>query len=415
MTTTDPNKTVFISYRRSVSKYIARSIFLDLHQKGYDAFLDVETIDSGGWETIILNQIAARTHFLLVLTPGTLERCSEPNDMLRREIEQAIDLGRNIVLLLAENYDFKADEKYLTGKLGGLPKYNALNLYYDYFDEGMEKLRSRFLKQPTYQPVITPAPPAETSRVKQSIETSAERPMPTAEELNAEQYFVSASEKHQKGEFDSAIADYTKAIQLQPDYPYAYNDRGAARASRGDLDGAIADYNKAIQLKPDIAYAYNNRGIVRVSRGDLDGAIADYTQAIQLQPDYANAYNNKGVAHVGKDDFNAAIADYTQAIRLKSDFFESYYNRGEIYFVQREYDKSLSDFKKFNDLRPGDNFALAGLAITQHALGNLSEAHRLWKLLIGLDTRYKDADWVKTELNWADPLVDEARKLIAEL
>src|SRR4051794_39331790 len=113
----DPNKTVFISYRRDVSKYLARSIFQDLIQNGYDAFLDVEKINSGSWESIILNQIAARAHFLLILTPGTMDRCDEPNDMLRREIEHAIRLGRNIVLLLADNFEFKSVRKFLTGQL----------------------------------------------------------------------------------------------------------------------------------------------------------------------------------------------------------------------------------------------------------------------------------------------------------
>ena len=80
----DTNKTVFISYRRDVSKYLAMAVFKDLQQNGYDAFLDVEKIDSGSWESVILNQIAARTHFVLLLTPGTLNRCIEPNDVLRR-------------------------------------------------------------------------------------------------------------------------------------------------------------------------------------------------------------------------------------------------------------------------------------------------------------------------------------------
>jgi len=59
---------------------------MDLRQHGYDVFMDVESIDSGQFETIILDQIAARAHFLVILTHGTLERCQEPNDWLRREI-----------------------------------------------------------------------------------------------------------------------------------------------------------------------------------------------------------------------------------------------------------------------------------------------------------------------------------------
>ncbi len=87
----DEHKTVFISYRRNVASFIARAIFLELRANGYDVFMDVESIDSGAFDTIILRQIEARAHFVLILTPGTLERCAEPGDWLRREIEHAMD------------------------------------------------------------------------------------------------------------------------------------------------------------------------------------------------------------------------------------------------------------------------------------------------------------------------------------
>src|SRR5678816_2895082 len=100
MTDSDSGNTVFISYRRAVSSFIARAVFLDLRAHEYDVFMDVESIDAGHFETILMNQIAARAHFVLILTPGTLDRVNEPGDILRREIEQAMDLRRNIIPVL---------------------------------------------------------------------------------------------------------------------------------------------------------------------------------------------------------------------------------------------------------------------------------------------------------------------------
>lgn len=77
-------KTVFISYRREKSKHLARAIYQDLRMHGWDVFLDVTTIDSGDFDRIILNQIAARAHFILLISPGALERCASPGDWLRR-------------------------------------------------------------------------------------------------------------------------------------------------------------------------------------------------------------------------------------------------------------------------------------------------------------------------------------------
>src|SRR5208283_2227106 len=66
--------------------------------------------------------------------------------------------------------------------------------------------------------------------------------------------------------------------------------RGSAKGIKGDWDGAIADYTKAIDLKPDFAIAYCSRGSAEAMKGEWDGAIADYTKALKLKPDLAEAY-----------------------------------------------------------------------------------------------------------------------------
>ena len=67
------------------------AIFQDLTQHGYDVFIDYDGIASGNFETVILENIRARAHFLVLLTPTALERCSDPEDWMRREIEAALD------------------------------------------------------------------------------------------------------------------------------------------------------------------------------------------------------------------------------------------------------------------------------------------------------------------------------------
>src|SRR5258706_7557948 len=101
---TNIGNSVFISYRRDTSAFIARAVFQDLRAHSIDVFMDVESIDSGQFDSVILNQIASRPYFLLILTPGTLERCNEPNDWLRREIEHAMSLQRMIVPLTTPKF-----------------------------------------------------------------------------------------------------------------------------------------------------------------------------------------------------------------------------------------------------------------------------------------------------------------------
>ena len=167
-------KTVFISYRREASRYAARSIFMDLRAHGYDVFMDVESIDSGTFATVILNQIEARAHFLLILAPGTLERIHDENDWLRTEIEHAIELDRNIVPVLVNGFRFEKALPTFTGSLAPLAGYNALTVPDGYFDSAMKKLRDRFLRRPVYAPV-TDTPKEDRQIVKEKIEKAVDQ------------------------------------------------------------------------------------------------------------------------------------------------------------------------------------------------------------------------------------------------
>lgn len=91
-------RSVFISYRRTNLPW-ALAVYQNLSARGYDVFFDYQSINSGDFEQIIKGNIRARAHFLVLLTPTALERCKEPGDWLRQEIEIALAEQRNIVPL----------------------------------------------------------------------------------------------------------------------------------------------------------------------------------------------------------------------------------------------------------------------------------------------------------------------------
>lgn len=110
--------------------------------------------------------------------------------------------------------------------------------------------------------------------------------------------------------------------------PEFYVKRGEALCGAGDHDGAIADYTTAIQMKPDYAEAYNDRGFAYYRKRDGEHAIADFTRAIELRPNYPKAYNSRGVAYMSHG-YGAAksVPDFDRAIALKPDFRYAYINR----------------------------------------------------------------------------------------
>jgi hypothetical protein len=72
-----PSNDVFISYRRSASQNDAYSVYQGLDRRGINVFFDYLSIDEDDWQSVILRQIAARPYFILMVAPGTLNRCKD--------------------------------------------------------------------------------------------------------------------------------------------------------------------------------------------------------------------------------------------------------------------------------------------------------------------------------------------------
>ena len=98
-----------------------------------------------------------------------------------------------------------------------------------------------------------------------------------------------------KGAIDKAILLYTEALNLAPNDCNILSDRATAFLHKKDQLRAMADFDKAVSLDPLYAYRYASRAFAKQSFGDLDGAVADYQKAVDLDPEDAVAHNNLGL------------------------------------------------------------------------------------------------------------------------
>jgi tetratricopeptide (TPR) repeat protein len=130
-----------------------------------------------------------------------------------------------------------------------------------------------------------------------------------------------------KGSWDNAIAEYSKAIDLNPRLAEAYCNRGLAYYNKGQNDEAISDFNKAIDLNPKFVQAYYNRGLAYSEKGQHDKAILEFNKAIDLNPKFAKAYYSRAVSYYFKEEFDKAMENIYKAQRLghpvNSEFFKS--------------------------------------------------------------------------------------------
>ena len=195
----------------------------------------------------------------------------------------------------------------------------------------------------------------------------------------------------QQGNFEKAIDTYNKAIELAPQYAWAYNNRGFARRVSGDPHRAITDFNQAIVLNSQYVAAYNNRGLAKHDLNDYQGAIADFDQAIQLNPQDASAYNHRGAVKYDAGDHRGGIADFDQAIQLNPKFAEAYFNRGLAKYYSGDFLDSIIDFDQAISLNPQYVDAYNNRAGAKHEAGDFQSALADYNQAIELETQYAKA------------------------
>ncbi len=132
---------VFISYRRERGSELARVVHSELERRGVPCFLDVDDLGAEHFDQRLLKEIESTTNFIVILSPGALDRCHQPGDWLRKEIGHAILMKRNIVPLMVEGFEFP-DPKELPEELRELVRHNGVSYSHEYFGATFDKLFS---------------------------------------------------------------------------------------------------------------------------------------------------------------------------------------------------------------------------------------------------------------------------------
>ena len=194
-----------------------------------------------------------------------------------------------------------------------------------------------------------------------SAEEKYEEDMDKKPKLNSWEYFFRANRKYNDGDFSGAIDDYGKAIELDPNYVGAYNNRGNSYANLKQYERAIDDYDKAIELDPNNAHAYNNRSNYYLSKHELEKALEDCNKALQLNPNYPEFHHTLASVYLALEQDQNAVDSFTKAIeqfietnRSVKNLMTTYRDRAKAYRALEKFDLAEADEAKVAELEAAE-------------------------------------------------------------
>jgi len=148
----------------------------------------------------------------------------------------------------------------------------------------------------------------------------------------------------------AALPDLNRSIQLDSTVAETYSDRGMAYAQIGDTAAGLRDFNKAIKLNPELSKAYINRSALKANMGNTQGALEDINKAINLNPDDGEAYRNRAAIKNMLKDFSGSINDCNTAIIINPEDKLAFFNRGQSRFNLNDTANACADWHKALEL-----------------------------------------------------------------
>jgi tetratricopeptide (TPR) repeat protein len=180
-----------------------------------------------------------------------------------------------------------------------------------------------------------------------------------------------------KRQYEAAIPEWKKALELDPSDAKAHINLGSALAETGQPDAALVHYQKAIDLNPVNANAYSAMASLLVRTGKPADSVPYYQKAVQLRPDDAKLQDNLGAALANTGHLAEAIDHYRKAQQIDPAYAKSYGHMGVALAQSGKPDEAIPLLNKALDLNPKDEAVESnlGAALTQKGLLEDAIAH----------------------------------------
>jgi superkiller protein 3 len=170
------------------------------------------------------------------------------------------------------------------------------------------------------------------------------------EKMTAKEYYTYGLEGIKKGGFDTAIAAWEKAIELDPGMFAAYEKLGKAYYTQGRFDKAGEIYRKELKLNPNDPMIYFSLGVVYRMNEQYEDAVVMQKKALSLNPKLASAYNELGLTYCKQKRLDDAVAAHKEALALDPKLGNAHNYLGVAYLLKgmsAEAEAEFNEFKKY--------------------------------------------------------------------
>ena len=197
----------------------------------------------------------------------------------------------------------------------------------------------------------------------------------------------------QTGQKDEAIAQFKKAIEVNPYYWVIHRDLGRAYYSIGENEKAVAEFQQVTQLQPENAEGWSNVATADLRMGKLEDSIPAYQKSIQLAPTYL-AYMNLGYVYTVLKQYPQAIEALEKSVELgpnqedaRGSLADAYRYSGQKQKADETYDKAIA--LAFHDLQvnPQDADTMGDLALYYAKRGDSKHAGEYIQRARAIDKR----------------------------
>ena len=202
------------------------------------------------------------------------------------------------------------------------------------------------------------------------------------------------------GDFQGAIPEYSKAVELHPTEPMYRDAMGTALMHTGRLDGAIVQFEEALRIDPKFTESRNNLASAYLLKGDLEKARAALNEVLK-DPFYATpqyAYYNLAKIYEREGKIDQAIWEYRRALDIDRDYVDAHNSLGVLYLHQGKVDLAIDKFTEATRLNPRVALYQRNLGVAYVQVGDSRKARRAFERVLELERDGPSAEYARRML-----------------